>query len=97
MRYTIEAKSKKLEGIVEDLMRKESALKLVDKYDPFEKLGGNVQAMGDAMRKFKSSGISWDVLNYYLRGKGISQKVIEAVLGDVQSFFKKVGLMDKSK
>ncbi len=96
MRYTIEAKTKKQEGIVEEFIKKEKALKQVDKYDPFEKLGGEVEVMGNALRKFQKSGVSWDVFNYYLRGRGVPQQTIDAVLGEVKSFFVKVGLMEKN-
>ena len=95
MRYTIEAKSKKNEGVVEELLKKDPSLKLVDKYDPFEKIGDEVLKMGEAMRKFKLSGISWSVFNYYLRGKGIPQSTIDAVMGETKEFFIKVGLMEK--
>ena len=93
MRYIIEAKSKKYEGTVEEFLKKETSLKLIDKYDPFEKLGSDVEKMGEAMRKFKNSGISWSIFNYYLRGKGTPQSTIDAVLGDVKEFFVKVGLL----
>lgn len=96
MRYTIETKSKKLEGIVEEFIEKEK-LVLVEKYDPFEKIGKDVEKMGLALRKFQKSGIDWDVFNTYLRGKGTSQGVIDAVMGDVKSFFLKVGLLPKKK
>lgn len=94
-RYTIEAKTKKQEGTIEDFLKKEKSLKVIEKYDPFEKLGGEVVAMGNALRKFKQSGIDWSVFNFYLRGRGLSQQTIDAVMGDVESFFIKVGLLPK--
>lgn len=96
MRYTIEAKSKKSEGIVEEFINKEK-LVLVEKYDPFEKIGKDVEKMGLALRKFQKSGIDWDVFNTYLRGKGTPQGTIDAVMGDVKSFFLKVGLLPEKK
>ena len=96
MRYTIEAKSKKLEGIIEEFIKKEKLI-LVEKYDPFEKLSKDVEKMGLALRKFQKSGIDWDVFNTYLRGKGTSQGTIDAVMVDVKSFFLKVGLLPEKK
>lgn len=95
MRYTIEAKGKRQEGIVEELLKKEKTLKMVDKYDPFEKLSGEVEKMGTALKKFKTGGIDWSVFNYYLRGKGLSQNTIDAVLDTTEEFFVKVGLLEK--
>lgn len=95
MRYLIEAKTKKGEGLIEETLDKEKkSLKLIDKYDPFEKLGSNVEKMGEAMRKFQKSGISWEVFTYYLRGRGISQTEIRGVMGKVKDFFRAVGLLD---
>lgn len=95
MRYLIETKTKKGEGMIEEFINKETTLKLVDKYDPFEKLGKDVEKMGEAMRKFQNSGISWSVFNYYLRGKGIPQNTIDSVMGETKEFFVKVGLLEK--
>ena len=96
MRYTIDAKSKKLEGIVEEFIKKEK-IELVEKYDPFEKISKDVEKMGLALRKFQKSGIDWDVFNTYLRGKGTPQSRIDAVMGDVKQFFLKVGLLPEKK
>ena len=96
MRYTIYAKTKKSEGIVEEFIKKEK-IELVEKYDPFEKISKDVEKMGLALRKFHKSGIDWDVFETYLRGKGISQRVIDAVLGDVKQFFIKVGMLPEKK
>ena len=95
MRYTIEAKTKKLEGTIEEFIKKEKTLKLIDKYDPFEKLSSDVEKMGNALRKFRTSGIDWSVFNYYLRGQGISQNTIDSVIGEVKEFFYKVGLLER--
>ena len=92
MRYTIDAKSKKIEGIIEDFIKKEK-LELVEKYDPLGKISKDVETMGLALRKFQRSGIDWDVFNTYLRGKGAPQETIDAVIGDVKDFFLKIGLL----
>ena len=95
MRYIIETKTKKGEGIVEELLEKEKALEQIDKYDPFEKLGADVEKMGIALKKFKQSGIDWSIFTYYLRGRGISAATIEGVMHEVSEFFIKVGLLER--
>ena len=43
MRYLIEPKNKKGEGIIEELLEKDKSLKLIDKYDAFEKVSADVE------------------------------------------------------
>ena len=96
MRYIIEAKTKKNEGLIEEFIDKnEKGIKLVDRYDPFERVSSDVAKIGEAMRRFKESGIDSDVFNYYLRGKGISQQTIDAVMGETKRFFKAMGFIKK--
>lgn len=44
-------------------------------------------------KEFKASGINWTVFKYYLRGRGLSNELIENVMGKVDDFFKEVGLI----
>ncbi len=97
MRYIIEAITKGAEGIVEEMVEKNKKLKMIDKYDPFEKISRDVETMGLALRQFEKVGIDWQVFNYYLRGKGIPQTTIDAVMGNVRDFFKRVGLLPQDK
>jgi hypothetical protein len=93
MRYLIEPKNKKGEGIIEEILDKEKSLKLIDKYDAFEKVSAEVEKIGLALRRFKKSGIDWSVFEYYLRGRGVPQATIDGVVGKVEDFFKKIGIL----
>lgn len=89
MRYIIEPKNKKAE---EELLANDK-LKVVTKYDPVEKLGAEVEKIGAALKEFKEGGVSWRVFNYYLRGRGLSQTMIDLVMGEVQDFFRAMGIL----
>ncbi|HEB13754.1 MAG TPA: hypothetical protein ENI13_02105 [candidate division CPR3 bacterium] len=93
MRYIVEAKTKKQQGIIEEFLGKEKGMKVVDRYDPFERVSSDVRKMGEAMRRFKESDIDWSVFNFYLRGKGIPQQTINAVIGETEKFFKAMGFI----
>ena len=95
MRYLIEPKNKKGEGIIEEILAKEKSLKLIDKYDPFEKVSADIEKIGLALRRFKKSGIDWSVFKYYLRGRGVPQSTIDGVMGKVEDFFKKIGILSE--
>lgn len=95
MRYLIEAKTKKGEGTIEELVKKERSLKTIDSYDPFVKVSREVERIGAALRRFKKAGIDWDVFRYYLRGRGIPGSTIDNVMEKVEEFFVKVGILEK--
>lgn len=89
MRYIIEPKTKKAE---QELLENER-LKIITRYDPVEKLSVDVEKLGAALKEFKASGVNWRVFNYYLRGRGLSQSMIDAVMGEVKDFFKNMGIL----
>lgn len=97
MRYILEAKSKKGEGEIEEFYLKHKAVKLIDGYDPYEKLSKDVEKVGLALRDFQKSGIDWDVFETYLRGRGHSWKEIRGFMGSVKDFMQKVGLLPEKK
>jgi len=97
MRYILEAKNKKGEGTIEELVKKEKSLKLIDSYDPYEKVSKEVEKVGLALRAFQKSGIDWEVFSTYLKGKGYSKQLIQGFMGDVNGFFKKIGLLPEKK
>jgi len=88
MRYLIEPKNRKAE---EELVKNEH-LKVITSYDPIQKLTADVEKIGVALREFKKTGVSWDIFNYYLRGRGIPQQTIDSVMGEVKEFFRKIGI-----
>lgn len=96
MRYILETKTKKEEGIIEELTNKEK-IKLIDNYDPYEKLSKDVEKVGLALRQFQKSGIDWSVFKTYLRGCGYSVSLIDGFMGNVNQFFTKIGLLPEKK
>lgn len=97
MRYILEAKNKKDEGIVEEFYLKNKSIKLVDSYDPYEKLSKDVEKVGLALRNFQKSGIDWEVFETYLKGRGHSRQEVNGFMGDVNAFFKRIGLLPEKK
>jgi hypothetical protein len=97
MRYILEAKTKKVEGIIEEFCLKNKTIKLIDSYDPYEKLSKEVEKVGLALRSFVKSGIDKTVLTTYLKGRGHSIRQVEAFMGDFKDFFKKIGLLPEKK
>lgn len=89
MRYVIEPKTKK----AEKELAENDQLKVITSYDPIQKLSIEVAKIGLALKEFKKTGVSWDVFNYYLRGRGISQSTIDSVMGEVKDFFRKMGIL----
>ena len=97
MRYILEAKTKKGEGTVEEFYLKNKSIKLVDSYDPYEKVSKKVEKVGLALKAFQKSGIDWDVFATYLKGKGHSRNLVDGFMGDVNDFLKKIGLLPEKK
>jgi hypothetical protein len=97
MRYIIEVKTKRGEGIIEELVDKNKVVRLIDSYDPFEKISKDVEKMGLALRQFKKSGIDWEVFTTYLRGRGLPKTTIDSVMGSVKDFFTNIGMLPEKK
>jgi len=96
MRYILETKTQKGEELLAGLLDNNSKnFTLIDSYEPKERILAQVEKLGLALREYKKGGISWDVMKYYLRGKGLPQQTIDAVLGDVTEFFIKVGILEQ--
>ncbi len=97
MRYILEAKNKKDEGTIEELCLKIKTIKLIDSYDQIEKLSKEVEKVGLALRQFQKTGIDWEVFTTYLKGRGHSKTEIDNFMGDVNDFFRKIGLLPEKK
>lgn len=95
MRYIIEVKTNKADKEFTEFLSKQknTSIEFIQSYDPKEKILSAVERLGAALREYKVSGISWNVFTTYLKGKGHSNKEIEAVLGDVSDFFEKIGML----
>lgn len=97
MRYILEAKTKKGEGMIEEFYLKNKSVKFIDSYDPYEKLSKDVEKVGLALRAFQKSGIDWEVFETYLKGKGYSRQMVQGFMGEVNDFMKKIGLLPEKK
>lgn len=91
MRYIIETKKDNLPQVLSD--QGLSGIKIVDKYEPLEKIAASVERVGLALREFKNGGVSESVFFYYLKGKGHTEKEINAIMGDVKGFFTQIGIL----
>lgn len=90
MRYIIE-----LKGMSDEDLKKlvvEKKVQIITSYDPIENLSAKVERLGVALKEFKQSGINWTIFRYYLRGRGLSDTIVNNVMGKVEDFFKEVGL-----
>jgi hypothetical protein len=96
MRYIIDVKDKKTEKYLQDFILDNNVEK-VDVYEPIERLSVEVEKLGRALREAKAAPGSWEVLNYYLRGRGVSQSTIDATMGPLTDFFKNIGIEIKKK
>lgn len=94
MRYFIDVLTKKAQGEIEALIKDNKDIGFVDAYEPKERLTRSVEDIGRALRAFKKSGVDWDIFTYYLKGKGHTRAEVEALMGDVKEFFRKVGMLD---
>lgn len=96
MRYIIEIKNNKADEALSSFMQEQGAKNAdyITSYEPKERLTREVEKIGAALKEYKASGISWGVLNRYLRGSGHSQKMIDSLLKDVKQFYKEMGILD---
>lgn len=94
MRYILEPTSREGKKLVEDFSADERNFKLIDQYEPTERLTRTVEQIGLALREYQRQGISWEIFVMYLRGKGHSRRTIDAVMGDVREFFRKMGMLE---
>lgn len=85
MRYVIDTKKE----TIEELQQK-NAIELIDSYEPIERLTTRVEKMHQAFKEFKNNRGSWKILNYYLRGRGLSQNEIDSVTDGIEEFLKLV-------
>lgn len=93
MRYLIEAKTDNAKEQLNRLVSAENTgMELISSYDPIENLSGKVEKLGVALKEFKASGINWNIFKFYLRGRGLSNQLIDNVMGKVEDFFKEAGI-----
>lgn len=95
MRYIIETKNKKAEEKLTVFMQEVGASQIdfIDSYEPVERITKEVEKVGNALREYKKSGVSMEVMRTYLKGKGHSMSTINDLMGDVNDFLKKIGLL----
>lgn len=96
MRYIIEIKNKKADEALAVFLQEQGAknVDIITSYEPVERLTKEVEKVGAALREYKHSGVSWSVLEKYLRGNGHSQKTIDGLLKDVKTFYRQMGILD---
>lgn len=94
MRYIVET-TPDSDQILNNFLSECDNLEIITKYEPLEKLSGTVEKIGRLLKEYKQSGMNWKVLNYYLRGRGISQREIDYVLAGVEEFFDQFNLKDE--
>lgn len=90
-RIVIEAKTQKAEKAIEKLAT-ESVIEIVDRFNPITRLSAEVEKLGRALRDYKKSEGSYEVMMYYLRGRGVSQGSIDEVMKGVKQFFAAAGI-----
>lgn len=91
MRYILEVNTKKKEKFLADFVA-DNDIEVITQYEPLEKISKEVEKLGVALREANKNAGSKEVLNYYLRGRGISQGVINAVMGPLKDFFNNLGI-----
>ena len=96
MRYIIEVKNKKADEALSVFLQeqKQDNIDIITSYEPVERLTKEVEKVGAALKEYKTSGVSWTVLEKYLRGNGHSQKLINSMLKDVKTFYRQMGILD---
>lgn len=87
MRYIIETETPSL---IEDFVEGRTDVKIIDSYEPIERLTARVEKISRAFHDFKESRGSWEILVRYLRGRGIPWVEIDRVLKGVEAFLKEV-------
>ena len=95
MRFLIEPKSQEAETKLRDILLADTEHKeyeLISEYEPIEKLSGQVERVGNALKEFKESGINWYIFSTYMRGRGISGTLLKRVMKPMKEFFEEVGM-----
>ncbi len=92
MRFIIQSKNPESDANLRSFVDGVEDLEILSAYDPIENLSAKVEKLGMALKEYKESGINWKVFKYYLRGRGLSETMIDNVMGKVEDFFKEVGL-----
>jgi hypothetical protein len=95
-RYILEVKNKKADERLAVFMQEVGASQIdyIDSYEPLERITKEVEKVGNALREYKKSGVSMDIMKTYLKGKGHSLSTINDLMGDVNEFLKKIGLLN---
>ena len=91
MRYIIEVDNEKTDRHLRDFLA-DNKIEIVDKYEPIEQLSTEVEKLGRALKAAKANPGNWHMLNYYLRGRGISQSTVDGVMKPITDFFRSAGI-----
>jgi coenzyme F420-reducing hydrogenase beta subunit len=73
-----------------DALVEAGEVEVISEYEPVERLTARVEKMKQAFTEFQNNRGSMRILNYYLRGRGISQSEIDTVINGLEEFFKQV-------
>lgn len=92
MRYLIETLAEEADKKISEL-REASMLEIIQSYDKFERISKDLQSIKTAIELFRKSGYSMEILRGYARSKGVSNREFHAVMGAVDDFFRRVGLV----
>lgn len=93
MRHVVHITDKRTEQALAKFMAEyEKTAKIVDSFDPIERLAVEVEKIGTSLRELKQNGVTWDLFYTYLRGRQIPAAHIDAVMEGVKAFFQTVGI-----
>lgn len=98
MRYEIEVSEDKIglfEKAVLEQIEDEEGIEVVGERDLLKDVEEDVRKVVRVVEEIRDGDVSWDVFNYYLRGRGVPQKTIDAFLGGMEDFMKDLGIMDQ--
>lgn len=93
MRYLIETVDGDLMRSLED-GKTFNNTEIIERYDKFEKITAQLQAMKTALELFQREGYSRKILVGYLRSKNISGRMVVLVLNEIEEFFRLTGLKE---
>lgn len=86
MRNIVHTEDQEKHAMLVDFCMRHEGIDLKES-DQLEEVTNKVRLMGEAIKEFKAKGINMNVLNYYLRGRGVAQRDIDNVQKGVEQFF----------
>ena len=65
-------------------------IKIIEKYEPIEKLTAKMEIMKAVFEDFKKNQGNWNIMVGYLRSKGIAKYDIDRVFAGVEDFLEEL-------